>query len=93
MSWISKEGHTQDASGNIRTSNGSGCPYYSTQKVWTGFNDLQTKFPEIAKEANSWVKVDVTDAQNEREIHEIESKFKKWLKQNIGLVPEKNLQI
>ena len=36
-----------------------------------------------------WVKFDVTDAQNGKEIQEIESKFKKWLKQNIGLVPDK----
>ena len=29
---------------------GSGCPYCAGQKVLIGINDLQTKFPEIAKE-------------------------------------------
>ena len=33
-----------------RTVNGSGCPYLSGQKVWSGFNDLATLYPEIAKE-------------------------------------------
>ncbi len=27
-----------------------GCPFISNQKVWPGYNDLKTKFPEIAKE-------------------------------------------
>ena len=32
-----------------RTANKSGCPFLSGQKkVWPGFNDLATKFPEIA---------------------------------------------
>tara|TARA_Y100000589_G_C26777430_1_gene476343 strand:+ start:238 stop:483 length:246 start_codon:yes stop_codon:yes gene_type:complete len=35
------------------------------------------------------VKVEVTDSQNGKEINVIESKFKKWLKKNIGLVPDK----
>ena len=30
--------------------NGSGCPYLSGKKVWVGFNDLQTKYPELAKQ-------------------------------------------
>ena len=54
FSWKCKEGHTWEASVSNRTSKGSGCPYCSMQKVWTGFNDLETKFPEIAKEADGW---------------------------------------
>jgi len=54
MTWKCREGHTWEASGNNRIGKGSGCPYCSTQKVWTGFNDLQTKFPEIAAEADGW---------------------------------------
>ena len=30
--------------------NGSGCPYISNNKVWKGFNDLETTNPELAKE-------------------------------------------
>ena len=30
--------------------NGSGCPFLSGQRVWPGFNDLQTKYPELAKQ-------------------------------------------
>ena len=30
--------------------NRAGCPYLSRQAVWPGFNDLETKYPEIASE-------------------------------------------
>ena len=30
--------------------NGLGCPYLSGRAVWEGFNDLQSKYPEIATE-------------------------------------------
>ena len=33
-----------------RTVFDTGCPYCTNQKVLTGFNDLQTKFPDVAKE-------------------------------------------
>ena len=33
---------------NERSTNGNGCPYLSGKAVWTGFNDLATKFPELA---------------------------------------------
>ena len=31
-----------------------GCPYCANQKVWPGFNDLKSNFPEIASEAYGW---------------------------------------
>ncbi len=31
-----------------RTSNNLGCPYLANKALWPGFNDLQTKYPEIA---------------------------------------------
>jgi len=34
-----------------RSREGTGCPVCSNQKVLTGFNDLQTKYPDIAREA------------------------------------------
>lgn len=42
-------GHSYDALVSNRTA-GKGCPYCSNQKVLTGFNDLQSKFPDIASE-------------------------------------------
>ena len=51
--WKCKKGHKWDAHPANRTM-GKGCPYCANQKVLTGFNDLKTKFPIIAKEANGW---------------------------------------
>ena len=52
--WKCKKGHKWVATINSRTSKKNGCPYCSNQKCLSGFNDLQTKFPEIAKEADGW---------------------------------------
>lgn len=54
--WICTLGHVYLMSPNARTSeNGNkGCPYCSSRKLLTGFNDLQTKFPNIAVEAHGW---------------------------------------
>jgi very-short-patch-repair endonuclease len=46
--WICEFGHEYQSSVNSRDS-GTGCPYCSNSKVGYG-NDLQTHFPEIAKE-------------------------------------------
>ena len=55
MWWkCSLHGHPYEALVYNRTVNGSGCPYCENKKLWIGFNDLKTKFPEIAKEAYGW---------------------------------------
>ena len=54
QSWKCKYGHIWEASTHKRTNRGDGCPYCANKQVWPGFNDLKTKFPEIAKEANGW---------------------------------------
>ena len=54
MLWRCPLGHQYQAGPHMRTSNKTGCPYCANQKVLVGFNDLQTKLPEIAKEANGW---------------------------------------
>lgn len=46
--WICKNGHDYYATIALRYNQGTGCPYCAGQKVWPGFNDLATKFPEIA---------------------------------------------
>ena len=48
--WRCKLGHEWTASVKSRTVNGTGCPYCSHNFVLPGFNDLASRFPEIAKE-------------------------------------------
>jgi hypothetical protein len=32
----------------------AGCPYCSGNKAWPGFNDLLSRYPEVAKQAEGW---------------------------------------
>lgn len=48
--WRCKEGHEWEASVKSRTINKSGCPYCSHNKVLPGFNDLASRYPDVAKE-------------------------------------------
>ena len=51
VEWICDKGHTWKTSVNKMTNRTSlGCPYCANQRVWKGFNDLQTKNPEVAAE-------------------------------------------
>ena len=52
--WKCKYGHEWFVSINDRIHNNNirKCPYCMNQKVWSGFNDLETKYPKIAKEWN-----------------------------------------
>ena len=52
--WVCSKEHTYSARISGRTSNGRGCPYCANQKLLPGFNDLATKKPEIAKQADGW---------------------------------------
>lgn len=47
--WKCNLGHEWQATPNSR-SQGVGCPYCSSKKVYSGQNDLQTLFPNVAKE-------------------------------------------
>jgi hypothetical protein len=49
MPWVCSKGHTWQASVSNRA-NGTGCPYCAGNKVWPGFNDLESQYPELAKE-------------------------------------------
>ena len=53
-SWQCSFGHKWDAAPSSRSSNSVGCSICANQKVLAGFNDLATKFPEIASEADGW---------------------------------------
>ena len=51
--WKCKNGHSYEMTvGNRTKNNGNGCPYCSVpaKKVLKGYNDLQTKYPDLAKE-------------------------------------------
>ncbi len=48
--WRCDLGHHYKAAPVNRLGTGNGCPYCSGKRVLEGFNDLQTKYPQIAKE-------------------------------------------
>ena len=52
--WKCSKGHIYCSVVGNRTIQGSGCPICSNKQLLTGFNDLQTKFPDIAAEAYGW---------------------------------------
>jgi len=63
LEWKCPNEHTYFTTVRSRTrttGRGSGCPICSGQQVLKGFNDLQTKFPEIAAEAYGWDPTTVT---------------------------------
>jgi hypothetical protein len=53
MAWKCIKGHEWKAVVHSRVK-GSGCPYCSGKKPIKGLTDLQTRYPEIAKEACGW---------------------------------------
>jgi hypothetical protein len=54
VKWKCNLGHIYETSPNIRVWQKSGCSYCFNKKVLSGFNDLQTRFPEIAASAYGW---------------------------------------
>lgn len=46
--WLCENGHSYDSTTNRRRI-GNGCPYCKHQKIKTGYNDLLTMYPEVAK--------------------------------------------
>jgi hypothetical protein len=52
--WKCSLGHEYQSSIASRVYKKSGCPICTNLKVLPGFNDLQTKFPEIAAQAYGW---------------------------------------
>lgn len=52
--WVCGLSHEWHAEIKSRTRQKSGCPVCSGRSVLFGFNDLQTKYPEVAKQAIGW---------------------------------------
>lgn len=49
--WLCAKGHDYPAPINNRTgSKRAGCPYCSHRKLWAGFNDLATQYPDLARD-------------------------------------------
>jgi hypothetical protein len=48
--WICRLGHEWQVKISSRVFFGSQCPFCSNSKVWTGFNDLASTHPDLAKE-------------------------------------------
>ena len=48
--WICDKGHAYQARIHHRTSRNHGCPYCSNHQLLRGYNDLETHYPNIAKE-------------------------------------------
>ena len=49
--WRCAEGHSYESQIRNRA-NGFGCPYCAGKKVLIGYNDLETFYPEVAKDWN-----------------------------------------
>jgi hypothetical protein len=66
MDFICHYGHRWKSSVSHRTTNQSGCPICSGQQLLAGFNDLQTKFPDVAKDAYGWDPLTVTSRTHKK---------------------------
>ena len=53
VSWRCSLGHEWDSIIANRAK-GSGCPVCAGQRVLAGFNDLESKYPDLAKQADGW---------------------------------------
>ena len=58
--WKCGNGHEWQATVNARVRDRKGCPYCSNRKLLTGFNDLQTRNPEIAAQWDRELNGDLT---------------------------------
>lgn len=64
--WKCSKGHIYCSAVGNRTIQGSGCPICLNKQLLTGFNDLQTKFPDIAAEAYGWDPTTVTAGTDQK---------------------------
>ena len=54
VAWKCSKGHVWETSVANRAGKKSGCPFCAGQRVQLGVNDLASKFPELALEADGW---------------------------------------
>lgn len=53
MKWICSLGHLWTTQVSLRLRN-SNCPYCGNKKLLVGFNDLASRYPQVAAQANGW---------------------------------------
>jgi len=58
--WRCELGHEWEATISSRTSGGNGCPVHAGQRLLTGYNDLATTFPAVAKQWHPTRNADLT---------------------------------
>ena len=67
MEWVCSKKHTWRTAVSHRTgAKATGCPICSGFKTVAGINDLATKFPKIAAEANGWDPLKVSPGSNKK---------------------------
>ncbi len=64
-SWRCPKSHKWEAVINDRT-NGNNCPYCAGKKLLSGFNDLATKHPDLARQAFGWNPKEVLSGSHKR---------------------------
>jgi len=68
IQWRCNLGHVWTAKVLNRTSAGSGCPFCSNKRVLEGFNDLASRFPEVAREAFGWDPTEFTAGSDKKKV-------------------------
>lgn len=61
--WLCPLGHAYQAVVAARTAQSSGCPYCAGKRVLPGFNDLETRFPQVAAQWHPTLNGTLTPAQ------------------------------
>jgi len=54
VDWICSLGHVWTTTVAHRALSMTGCPYCRNLKLLVGFNDLKSRFPQVAREADGW---------------------------------------
>ena len=80
--WICPKGHEYQLSVCSRTERGNGCPYCSGHRVLKGYNDLESKYPKLAKEwhptKNGFLKPSDVTSNSDKKVWWICSKGHEW---------------
>ena len=66
MGWKCREGHLWKVAIEYRARGGTNCPICAGKKVKAGFNDLKSRFPQLAAEAHGWDPATVTASSGKK---------------------------
>ncbi len=85
LTWKCSIGHVWHVSGNSRVNYNTRCPFCNNSKVFSGFNDLATTHPDLAKEAHGWDPTKVM-TESHKKLEWICSKQHLWISEVRGRV-------